>query len=310
MNCISLLTYNKSFPLNYTQVENSQSEDTPYIYNEQDLQIIDRRSKICKIKDFICSIFREIAFMFSMIPRFVSCCFFAKYDRCDKEKVWKAESQGLYVLVHGLKSHPAVWDEHRDKILREQPNHDLFIPYVPHNGNCSVEDATNPILEKVVDYAKKFPNNPICLLGTSNGGRIVHKLDNQLRALAPASRVMVSTIAGVHFGSTKMTAIHNSSFLKFFWGIRKTLSEELSFGSQKAREILDAMQQPLQEGTKRKYAFYGTTEDSLAIPLNTVFPKVGVDKEVSYLLVYGYGHCSLISRVCEDQLDRAKEWMR
>lgn len=295
--------------INSNQTSSNLLEDQ-YIYQPEELASHDLRWLIRKIADFILSIFREIIFGLCVFPGMVFswCC--SRYDDCEKEKIWKEDSQGLYVLVHGLMSHPATWDKHRDKIMKEQPDHDLFIPYVPKKGNCTLEEAASPILEKILSYAEKCPNKPICLIGSSNGGRIVHHLEIELRLRVPQAKIWVSSIAGVHFGSTKMSAIRSNCLLRCLTGVSDSIAEELSFGSEKAQEILKAMQQPLPVETHRKYVFYGTPEDTLATNISTVFPKIGEDKSVEYISLYGYGHCSLIHGVCDDQIDRAKTWMQ
>ena len=142
---------------------------------------------------------------------------------------WKKNSEGLYLFVHGLQSHPHVWHDYIDQLKEKNPNVDIKAPYVTKRGNCSLEEATEPLKKMVLDYIEKHPGKPICFIGTSNGGRIIAFLSTFLRGYKTA--IKVCSIAGVFLGTSVIKTIKK-------WGISRLLRltnvilEELDEGTE------------------------------------------------------------------------------
>jgi len=300
---------------------NSQSASFPreiqhakYIFDEREIKIsYCRRPIIEKIVDVFLSIIREFVFDFILISakhskRLVEPLLGIRPEDTYKNQ-WKQTSKGLYVLIHGLKGHPHVWKKHRHCLRHQQPDHDVFVPHVVDQGNCTLEKAANPILEKIREYAQKHPQKPICLIGASNGGRIATYLETQLREKSAHTEILVSTIAGVHFGSKMLDRVNHFWLMRKLVGHTDAIRQELSFSSERAKKLLDHVQNPLRPETKRTYVFYGSTEDYMATDLRTTLPRVGSDKTVHYHVFHGYGHSSLVNGVRDHQLTFAQQWM-
>ena len=100
---------------------------------------MDTRSRIRKIYDFSQSVFREFQYALSVRthrsiteeimreqlsnPSGVT---LPAYDLCDPsiQKKWKKNSEGLHVLIHGLNSHPSIWDNHLSFLQQKAPSLD------------------------------------------------------------------------------------------------------------------------------------------------------------------------------------------
>jgi hypothetical protein len=219
---------------------------------------------------------------------------------------WKKDSQGLVVLIHGLRNSPAAWNTQLS-YLRKYHQIDVFAPTVPHKGMCSLEEAAMPILPKVLDYVEKHPGKPVCLLGVSNGGRIVLWLDPQLRQKAPNTPVKISNIAGVHFGSRRMNLLENIGLAKRFYP--EALRQELQYGSSKAKELLQQVASSLPDRcAPRNYEFYATTEDLSVPDLDSTLPQI--NKGESHHVVHGHSHDSIVGAVAERQINSCVQWMK
>ena len=145
-------------------------------------------------------------------------------------------------------------------LLKEQQQIDIFAPVVPDRGMCSLKSASKPIFEHLRRYAKAHPEKPICIMGVSNGSRIATKLEVKLQKHAPTTPVRVSTIAGVHYGSSRMGLVKALGIAK--WMYPKELMMELSYGSECATRLLNRVKAPLPGGCfARSYEFFATTED-------------------------------------------------
>lgn len=280
----------------------------------QDLDVIEVETKLRqehdnvtllqKIKHWIQSIFNEILFFFfHFIPSRLGFHSF-KYHRCEDSTTWKTESQGLYVLVHGLRGHPSIWNSHV-KELQENPDLDVFVPYVHKQGCCPLEEAANPILTQVLTYIKQHPGKRICLLGASFGSLIVAWLEKELRKEAQGTAVKVSTIAGIHFGSVWVNHLENFGVARLI--LPHESRHELAFGNDTARALLEEILQPCPEDTEREYDFFATTEDFVVPHLNSALPYL--KGKHRHFVVHGYGHNSIVQAVCKQQLDLCQTWI-
>jgi hypothetical protein len=74
---------------------------------------------------------------------------------------------------------------------------------------------------------------------------------------------MVSPIAGVHFGSRRMSLLEKLGLAKLFY---PDALRELKYSSDKARELLGELSSPLPDGcAARDYEFFASTDD-LSVP--------------------------------------------
>ncbi len=262
----------------------------------------DRRSFLKRRIDLVISLFKQLAYAITVLVHRL--CRIP--HRCGQKMKWKTGSEGLIVLLHGLFNDPAAWYAQLT-ILQKHATIDIFAPIVPKRGVCSLEEAAQPILPTLVDYAKTHPGKPFCLIGVSNGSRIAMWLETKLRDAAPLSPVFVSTIAGIHFGSSRIDLLDN-------WGIARYLSpkelrEELKYGSVKARALLEEVKAPLPLGcAPRGYEFYASTED-LSIPeMDSSLPKLG--KGEQFYVLHGESHESIVAAVAAQQIESCLQWVR
>ena len=219
---------------------------------------------------------------------------------------WKVKSEALYVMVHGLKSDPSTWDTYSEELDHTHAKADQALILVPKGGNCRVREAAKPIVALIEDYIKKYPNNPISLIGTSNGARIVAFIELYLRTSAPKTPVQVSTVAGAHFGSQVMNYVHQFGVSKLL-GYTPEIIEELSYGSDVVQTTLDAQRQALPEGLKRDYRFYMTTEETHVQPSTSELAIISQGEK--HFVVHGEGHASIVQRVRPHLLEHAAAWL-
>jgi hypothetical protein len=216
---------------------------------------------------------------------------------------WKKNSEGLYLFVHGLQSHPHVWHDYIDQLKEKNPNVDIKAPYVTKRGNCSLEEATEPLKKMVLDYIEKHPGKPICFIGTSNGGRIIAFLSTFLRGYKTA--IKVCSIAGVFLGTSVIKTIKK-------WGISRLLRltnvilEELDEGSDVSAKLMSKMQASLKTGNIRSFDFFAAHKDrKVSNPLSSL-PIIKKGEE--HFLVVGTGHSSIVPIVKDFVLQRCEDW--
>lgn len=268
----------------------------------------DKRTLLQKVEDLVLSVLRELftgcLYFFGVLKD----CLNPSFDFVEAKKSWRTESKGLYVLIHGANGHPVTWQSHIDQ-LKDDQSKDVFVPYVPQRGNGPVEEVAASILKVVEEYAASHPKRPVCLIGVSRGGPICTWLETQMRISVPSTPVRISTIAAVHFGSSRMELVKWCHQLTG-WSLGYDLSvvRELSFGSEKAKEILNNVLRPLPEGTTREFEFFASTEDLYVPEISSSMPRLGNHK-VTYRVLHGHGHSSIVEEVSKDQIQACREWM-
>lgn len=287
-----------------------QNVDSPGIFLDSVCRKrYDHRSEFAKFFDFLISIIREIGYVLSMLPHRLR-KEDARFHRCENGMQWKVNSQGLYVLLHGLKGHPAMWTNYIAEFSEDQrtKNVDLFVPYVPKAGNCGLEEALQPIRKLIFDYATNNPGKPICLIGVSNGGRMADVIETEMRVQHPTTPMKILTMAAVHFGSSFLMKILDCGFTRWWTQLHEDIRQELPLGSQKAQEIIKAVIQPCPPNVTRDYEFFAATEDAVVPDLGSSLPVLG--KSERHRIVHGYGHSSIVDGVREKVLKSCRTWMQ
>lgn len=277
-----------------------------YAFHNHEL-FVDRRNSVEKSFDFALSLLKEVDYAITMAKELFYDSQRTTYESCEKQKEWNKESQGCMVFLTGLNGHPSIWKKHLSD-LKAVEAIDRFVPYVPENGECELDQAAEPIYKVVLDYTQKHPGKKICLIGVSNGARIATYIETKLRQDAPNSPVKVSTIAGVHFGSRWANYLQILNALQIS-RCCPALFNELGFASMKAKELLDEVQKPLAPNVKRAYQFYATTEDLIISDLSSSIPKIGTIAS-SFKIYHGEGHNSLVERVADEQMKDALQFLR
>ncbi len=271
----------------------------------------DPRTLAKKLFDRIVSLARSTADTLYKMPSIVKTSLgFANPHYVDPLQTtpgWKEQSDGLYVMVHGLNGHPSAFDDYGKTLENRHPEADLAIVVVPKGGNCTVIEASEPILQLVESYIKKNPEKPVSLIGTSNGGRIVAYIETKLRKRAPNTPVLVSCVAGAHFGSYVMNLIHAYGLADLF-GYTREIMQELAYGSDVTKNLLNEQREPLPNGVERDFSFYMTTEETHVHPPNSELPIINQGEK--HYVVHGEGHSSIVRRVLPNLLEHATEWMK
>lgn len=261
----------------------------------------DQRYVWTKAVHTVVMIWREFIFLMGMLFHRI----FYAHAQPALQIAHHPESRGLIVLLHGLQSSPAIWST--QLALLNQQRVDIFAPDVPEKGMCSLEDAAQPIYPLIRNYAAQNPQKRIALLGVSNGSRIATWLETHLRQDAPQSAVMVSTIAGVHLGSSRMNLLDKFRIARRFYPA--ALGDELKYGSPFARELLDKVIAPLPAGcAPRSYEFYATTDDLSVPDLDSSLPLL--NKGERYRVIHGHSHDSIVAAVADEQIHSCLEWVQ
>lgn len=253
---------------------------------------------------------RSIYLYTSMIPRLFETSNLivdpSKYDKNTFQ--WKDVTKGLYVVVHGLLGTPKLSALSIAKYLDTsyKDEYDIIVPVVPHKGNCTLELASNPILNMIIDFIDKNPSKPIHLIGSSNGGRIVAYLEVVLRSLRPFARIKVTGIGGVYYGSN---AIH---YLKSIGLAQCVLHEDiinsLTTGSDNAISLINSMQ--MQQTVRRTYEFYATANDWYIPNFDSCYPIItGITNVEYHPPNTGVDHVLLGHYLARDIIERSVKWM-
>lgn len=263
----------------------------------------DNRPCALKALHLIASLFRQVVYSVTVAYNKAT---LKNRQFCGQPIEWSKKSEGLVVLLHGLRNDPAAWHSQL-ALLAKEKKIDVFAPVVPQRGMCSLYEAALPILPTLLDYIEKNPEKPVCLLGVSNGSRIATWLETSLRQNSPSTPVMVSTIAGVHLGSSRMNLLDRCGLARFFYP--EALRRELMYSSKEALDLLYQLRSPLSPNTApRKYEFYATTEDLSVPDLDSSLPKI--DKGERCYLVHGQSHDSIVSAVARQQISSCLNWIR
>jgi len=259
-----------------------------------------------RMMNVVTTILHTLRFFLALAPDFIRYQFYRHPNYCDPSanQCWKEGNQGLYVLITGLKSHP-IWAEgHRVRIEVGQPEMEVRIPFVPENGDCSLEEAAAPIIEMVRDYIRKNPQKPICLIGTSNGGRVAAKVELALRGEGAAIRV--STLAGVFFGSRRIDQFAHWNIAQYLYN--PAVIDELQIGSETAKALIKEMRASLPEKDTRAYEFFTSTNDEFVPNFSSCLPILG--KGETFHVMEGENHFSITHAAREKQLQNAFAWMK
>jgi alpha-beta hydrolase superfamily lysophospholipase len=214
----------------------------------------------------------------------------------------KSQPSGLIVLIHGLRGSREIW--HTQLNLLKSYNYDIYVPIVPHQGLCSLQEASTPILDYIINYINIHPRIPICILGVSNGGRIALYLDLQLRSKFPKTPVFISNIASPHNGSSRMNLLIKLHLANFFYP--QILQEELLPNSETNMKLMLNIQSPTK--APRQYEFYGTTTDLHIPELESTLPQIPNHNTTHYVL-YGHSHNSIVHAAAENQIRNCVQWI-
>lgn len=221
------------------------------------------------------------------------------------------QSQGFNLCIHGLKGSPLHWTRFLRQMEEEHPEMDTLTPHVALQGNCSIEEAASPLLRLVEDYLKKNPGQPVNIIGTSNGGRIAAYLETHLDpTLLGESTLTITSIAGVHYGTTVIDRVKQMGLLRFA-KFDPQLAADFEWGSETAHDLHMEWRKKQaiweQQGCNVKHLFCASTEDEQVQNNGTSLPLPGEgleSKHVAYAwqVYHGESHTSVVERAQRDVL--------
>lgn len=211
------------------------------------------------------------------------------YDKINPP--WKqTASYKLVVFIHGMNSSPLAWSRYLTEMSNPDNKASFFIPYVYKKGYCKLSEAADPILDTVQSYADQYPDNPIYLIGHSNGARIAAYIEQGLNA----KKIHLVSISGSHCGSKLMKWINMAHLTRFF-GIPEELIEELSYlGEWPTNKLIEWQDKQRKIEKKVERVFYATADDCRVFPIETSFPNL---PNSSYYLCARESHVTLIDGV-------------
>jgi len=215
---------------------------------------------------------------------------------------WKEDNKGLVVGVHGLFGRPDIWRRQLAVLNKEQPHFEVRLPHVPKRGNCSLDEATAPIEAMVRDYIEKHPGKPVCLMGISRGGPVIHKVEALLRDTN--TPIKVSAVAGVLSGTKIVNLLDNLGLAG--WVLDSHLTDEIRHTSETATKLMKQMEESTD--ALRSYRFYATPNDFLIRPFTGSLPFLA-NKDAEYYLIPGESHNSIASRIAAHQINDCARWI-
>ncbi len=220
----------------------------------------------------------------------------------EKKQAWlNAPSSRLIVLIHGLDSSPLCWSKYIRELSKCDPSINYFAPYVYKKGYCKLKEAALPILEVARDYAKQYPDNPIFLIGHSNGARIAEYIEAKM----DAKDIRLISIAGPHFGSNLINWIERLRFNELI-GISEFMTKELRYNGVWVNKKLNRWQKKSTVKADRfvKRIFFASADDLRVFPHDTSFPKL---PDSTYYLISGESHITIIDAVSDIVLNEIKQ---
>ncbi len=223
----------------------------------------------------------------------------------DANNNWKEENKGLYVAIHGLNGRPNIWRNQLAVLQKQQPGFEIRLPYVPQKGNCSLETSVAPIETMIRDYLHQHPGKPVCLMGVSNGARIAMELEVRLRDTKAS--IFISSVAGPFSGTKQMNLMNGLGLATLLY--KQVVVNDMLYQSHSSNSLLNRIRESLLENIERVYEFYASPDDFQIKPFSGSLPVLK-DKHVSYFIVPGENHNSIVTKVSSIQVQNCMKWMK
>lgn len=229
-----------------------------------------------------------------------------KWVYLNVEKSWqeKALNPELHLFVHGLFGKSQHWKKYIDRV--DNLYDVVLAPEVVLKGNCSLEEASEPLTEIVLKFLKEFPGATVNLYGTSNGARLISKIECDLaRFSASVGKLNVVSIVGVHYGTKIIDLlISNYPFLTKKV-LHQSIIDEFQFGSAVAQNLLQDWKEAQQAWKEREieasHLFISTENDEKVYPNWSSLPTI---EGATYTISEG-NHQSVV----DHSLNTVLEWI-
>lgn len=259
------------------------------------------RSTWDKVWDVVCRIFHAISFiLFSMLPHFFAYIFCpsSSYVSLDQKPEWKENSEGLFLFTTGLFGHPVWSAPYLAQIEQERPHFDVKIPYIPHEGNCPLDEAAVPIANMVKDYIKTHPGKPVCIIGVSNGGRIAARVSELCRQEEVS--MFVGSLAGIFFGTQQMEHYKHSPIF------HPAIVSDFTFNSLGSKTLIEEMRRPIAKGS-RHFEFYTGNQENVIPNFSSCLPILGLGEK--HLVLRGHDHMTITEGARAEVMKNAYAWI-
>lgn len=268
----------------------------------------DKRPLHLKVYDFILSLLREIKPALLELGNTIAEFFNSTLHQCDTSTsiTWKEESEGLYLMIHGLGGDPMIWNAHFAKIQKEHPECDIRAPKVPNRADCSIAEAARPFFRMVTSYMARNPGKPITLIGFSRGCQIAAYIETEARKMHNAQNIHLSLVSGPLLGTEMVDMLEDIGIEGLY--MQPDTSKELRFGAVCSLDIVRDMREQPKAEHKRTYQLYSSIHDGSVLPFASALPNIS--EMAQYHLYSGYGHNGIRDAIMEEQIKECISWMQ
>lgn len=245
---------------------------------------------ITETRNWIFSLLRELKYFITIKPLLSyydnNHSTFPKLDKNTKKVV---------IMLHGLHASPGQFINHI-KYYKNNVNDDIkiYTPFIKEAGHTSLENSTIDILDTIEQYIDDIIqyNIKIIFVGISNGGRIAVNIMNILNDKYTDLDMYLTTLGSPLKGTMSVSLLRNLYLIDS----NNYPYKELTFNNTFLSNIMSKFNTI--KNITSKTRFYGSINDIVVFPI-TVCTLENHDNVV----VNGYGHNSLVTSFCEDQMD-------
>lgn len=302
--------------------ENIGNSARYYVYSEEelfakaDIQI----DEVSKAAHTVSALFKDISFGLQM---HYNTAFYGRQEypfSVTLDNIDPPNETALCVILHGLKASYSQFDQFHEAILKDADLQTVRVyrPHIYKEGNCSIEEATAPILAAIRQWKSYKPLEPVFIVGASNGGRLAAHIASVLseESLGP---LKVSAVAAPIFG-TKTAGISTADeglssseaawekvvevMTNVFFSGERSL-KTLKYGSDRAKALIDEMRVAAKKGVE--FDFYASITDYLVSPSTTAIPRNIQNSRA--ILFTAEGHNSIIQAAHKHQMAALKEFI-
>jgi surfactin synthase thioesterase subunit len=191
-----------------------------------------------------------------------------------------------------------MWEPYLERLQQNTAAVSVWVPILPQQGNCCEDLAVREIIAAVREFIRHHPGEPIILVGSSLGARLAARIELALRK--HASTLALFSVAGVHYGSTRIV------FRKLHTD--RKLYENLHFASLASQVLISEQRQQLPAQVERSYTFYVSRHDSQVVPARSGLPLLGHRER--FFVVEGVDHWGMVPELASTIVAAAEAWRK
>ena len=243
-----------------------------------------------KTKNWIISLYRELQYFVTTKP------FLSYYDNHHSTfPILDNNTNKLVIMLHGLHASPGQFVNHI-KYYNNNANDTIkiYTPFIKDTGHTSLENSTTDILDIIQQNIDFIIQNNVKLIfvGISNGGRIAVNIMNILNSKYNNLDMYLTTLGSPLKGTMSVTLLQKLYLING----NSYPYKELTFNNTLLTNMTDQFNKIIDITTKTR--LYGSVNDIV------VFPISGCTlKNHDNIIVEGYGHNSLVTSFCKDQMN-------